>query len=325
MLGLQNKGLKCFYEWTFLNRYNHIVVLFCCLIWIQSEGQELEPRSINNLPVGSNFLIGGYGFARGNILLDPALPVEGVDSDIHTMVAGYVRSIKFLGMSSKIDFILPYVTGDYRGSIEEDINTANRTGFGDIRVRFSFNFVGSDAMDVKQFLNYSPDVVSGISIQVIAPTGSYDNEALLNPGSNRWVIKPQWGIAKNYEKWSLEGYVGLWIFGENDDYLSGNSLKQEPLLTFKAHGIRALKNNSWLSISAGYGIGGRTEINGRPRETQISTMRLAVLYALPIAKQSTLKFTALTGIRFERGSDYNGIALSYQYRWLQKKEKLKLQ
>ena len=287
-------------------------------------GQELEPRSINNLPVGSNFLIGGYGFARGNILLDPALPVNGVDSNIHTLVAGYVRSIKFFGMSSKIDVILPFATGDYEGAIEEELNITRRTGFGDLRLRFSFNFVGSGAMDVSQFQNYSPDVVSGVSLQVIAPTGNYDSDFLINPGSNRWVVKPQWGIAKNYEKWSVEGYVGLWIFGENDDYLKGNSLKQEPLLTIKGHAIRSLKNHSWISLSAGYGIGGRTKVNNVKRETQISTMRLAFLYALPISKKSTLKFTALTGIRFERGSDYNGIAISYQYRWLQRKETLKL-
>ena len=282
-------------------------------------GQELEPRSINNLPVGSNFLIGGYGFARGNILLDPALPVEGVDSNIHSLVVGYVRSIKFFGMSSKIDVILPFVTGDYEGAVEEELNIARRTGFGDIRMRFSFNFLGSKAMDVGQYKDYTPDVVSGISIQLIAPTGYYDNKALINPGSNRWVVKPQWGIAKNYEKWNLEGYVGLWIFGENSDYLEGNSLKQEPLLTIKGHAIRTLKNNSWISLSAGYGVGGRTKVNEVKRETQISTMRLAFLYALPVSQKSTLKFTAITGIRFERGSDYNGIAVSYQYRWLQKK------
>jgi len=300
-----------------------IILVFFSLLTCDLNAQELEPRSINNLPVGSNFIVGGYGIAKGNILLDPALPIEGVNSTIHTGVAAYVRSVKFFGMSSKVDVILPFVTGDYEGTIEGGEGNVRRTGFGDLRMRFSFNFIGSKAMDVQQFKNYSPDIVSGISIQIIAPTGYYDSSFLINPGSNRWVVKPQWGMAKNYEKWSLEGYVGLWLFGENDDFLEGKSLKQEPLLTIKGHAIRTLKKGRWISLSAGYAVGGKTEVNGLARETQISTTRFSFTYALPVSIKSTLKFSALTGVRFERGSDYNGLAVSYQYRWLNSKSILK--
>lgn len=37
--------------------------------------QEIEPRSLTNVPVGTNFAVLGYGFASGNILIDPALPL----------------------------------------------------------------------------------------------------------------------------------------------------------------------------------------------------------------------------------------------------------
>lgn len=288
------------------------------------EGQELEPRSITNLPVGSNFIVGGYGFSRINTLLDAAFPIKEIDSRIHGVAGAYVRSINFFGLSSKIDVILPYIAGHYEGEYQGREIGINRSGFGDIRMRFSFNFVGSKAMDVSEYQKYSPDFVSGLSIQVIAPTGFYDSQYLINIGSNRWVIKPQWGVAKNYEKWILEGYLGVWLFGENNDFLEGNSLEQEPLFTIKGHAIRTLKSNRWMSFSVGYGVGGNTKINGTLRETQISNLRLAFMYALPISKTGSLKFSAISGIRFQKGSDYNSLAVAYQYRWLDKKEILKL-
>ena len=291
--------------------------------FVQSRAQELEPRAINNLPVGTNFFLGGYAYAQGNILLDPVLPIEDLNSRIHSGFAAYVRSIRFLGLSSKIDVILPFVTGSYDGTVEGVSEKAYRSGIGDLRVRFSFNFVGSKAMNLESFRSYIPEFVSGISVQFIVPTGTYDSDFLINAGSNRWVVKPQWGMAKNFERWSLEAYLAVWVFGRNSDFLGGNKLTQDPLFSIKGHGIRSLRNGNWMALSAGYGIGGVTYINGEQRDTRISTMRLGFVYSFPLSFRSSLKLGAVTSIRFERGSDYNGLSLAYQYRWLKQKTAVK--
>ena len=297
------------------------IIGFFFLSSLSTRAQELEPRAINNLPVGTNFILGGYGYAQGNILLDAALPIENLDSRIHTGLLAYVRSIRFLGLSSKINVVLPFVSGDYNGLVEGLVEEAYRSGVGDLRVKFSFNFVGSEAMDLKRFKAYSPDFVSGISILLVIPTGTYDSDFLINAGSNRWVLKPQWGMSKNFGKWSLEAYLAVWLFGENTDFLDGNALNQDPLFAVKGHAIRSFRNSNWMSFSTGYGIGGATNINGVPRDTRISSLRFAFTYALPVSFRSTLKFGLITSVRFERGSDFNGISLAYQYRWLNKKNR----
>ncbi len=293
----------------------HIVLLLCSLTYFNGFSQELEPRAINNLPVGTNFLIGGYGFANGNLLLDPAIPIDDLNSNIHTGFAAYVRSINLFGLSAKVDAVIPYVLGDWEGDINGVEGFRSENGFGDLRLRFSFNFLGSKAMNVSDFANYKPENVSGISVQIIAPTGDYDPNELINIGSNRWAFKTQWGFARNINKWVVESYIGMWIFTNNSNFLNGNELSQKPLYTFKVHIIRELQKKMWLALNLGYGIGGKTELNGSPRDTEISTARLGLIYALPLAKRHTLKLAYISGFRFKKGSDFDAISLSYQYRW----------
>ena len=43
--------------------------------------QDLEPPSYSNSPVGTNFVILGYGYASGTVLTDPSLPMEDVSNE----------------------------------------------------------------------------------------------------------------------------------------------------------------------------------------------------------------------------------------------------
>ena len=44
--------------------------------------QELEPGAYQNVPVGVNVFIAGYGYSTGNVLVDAALPIEGAKAQI---------------------------------------------------------------------------------------------------------------------------------------------------------------------------------------------------------------------------------------------------
>ena len=97
------------------------------LIVITVNAQELEPRGLTNLPLGTNFMVGGYAFAGGNILFDPALPLEDTKAQLHTIVGAYVRAINFFGLSSKVDAVLAYGIGEWEG-IYTGIDTTTDIG-----------------------------------------------------------------------------------------------------------------------------------------------------------------------------------------------------
>jgi hypothetical protein len=238
------------------------ILLFISALRINSVySQELEPRALTNIPVGMNFAVAGYAYSQGNLLFDPALPLEDTDAKLHMLIGAYARSINFFGLSGKMDLIVPYGIGDWTGVFTGIDTATSRSGFGDLRFRLSFNFHGAPALKASQFRDYSPGRISGFSLQVIAPTGQYYADRLINLGTNRWTFKPQWGYAWNFEKWIWETYASAWIYTKNKDFLGRNELRLNPLFALKLHGIRKLKKGNWFALNVGYGIGARGYIN----------------------------------------------------------------
>ena len=285
------------------------------LIVITVNAQELEPRGLTNLPLGTNFMVGGYAFAGGNILFDPALPIEDTKAQIHAFVGAYVRSINFFGMSGKVDALLSYGIGDWEGIYTGIDTTTARSGMSDLRVRFSFNFLGAPALKTEEFAGYEPESISGFSIQVIAPTGQYFPDRLINLGSNRWTFKPQWGFSRFHDMWIFEANLNTQFFTKNTDFLVGNELSQKPLMAIKAHGIRRLPHNMWAALSIGYAFGGQVFVNNKPRDTRVSSIRIGLNYAVPVGEHHTLRILWFSGIRLEQGADFDSISILYQYRW----------
>ena len=117
-----------------------MLVLMAFFSISMSYGQELEPRALTNIPVGINFALAGYGFAKGNILLDPAIPIKDLDANLHTFVGAYVRSINLFGLSGKADVVVPLAIGDWEGKVDGVDSTRSAGGLGDIRFRISVNF-----------------------------------------------------------------------------------------------------------------------------------------------------------------------------------------
>jgi hypothetical protein len=280
--------------------------------------QELEPRSFTNIPKGMNFIVAGYSYSGGNILLDPNLPIDDLGSRLHSIVGAYARSIKIFGLSGKVDVVVPWASGDYDTTFDGIDTSRSVSGMGDTRIRLSVNFTGAPSLTKEEFRDYKPNLISGMSLRVICPTGQYDPEYVVNLGSNRWVFWPTWGISKFWNRWILEGHINMAFMTPNNELLGDNTFKQNPLAGFKLHVIHSFKSNWWISFSSGYLVGGKTYINGELKDTHISNLRLALNAAVTIGQNHVLRLTSFASRRFERGADFDAIALTYQFRWIKK-------
>ena len=273
--------------------------------------QQLEPRSLTNVPPGYSFLVAGYEYNSGNILIDPSVPIEEFNGDVHGGALAVGRSLNVLGHFAKVDVVLPCASGRWTGIYEGEPAERSITDLADLRVRLSWNFLGA------RIGKDGPNApwIGGVALQVIAPTGQYDPERLVNLGTNRWSLRSQIGIAHNTERWTFEGIAGLWLFSRNDSFWSGNELQQRPFGVFKMHLIRKLRSRDWATFDIGYGYGGRSVVNGVATDSRLSTLRLGFHYALHLGNGHVLKPYLVTGIRFEQGPDFDGLGLAYQFSW----------
>lgn len=301
------------------SKYNsYIILVISVLAFSNAYAQELEPRALTNLPVGTNFAMLGYGFSQGNVLYDPALPLEDVYAQTHALVGAYVRSFNFLGMGAKANIIAPFAAGDWDGIYNGVDTSTARSGMADLRFGLSLNFIGSPALDKTEYSDYNQKSIVGFSMQVIAPTGQYFDDKLINLGSNRWAFRPQIGVSHKIKSWYIEYAINAWLYTRNYSFWDGNKLSQNPIGTFKLTFTRSFKKGIWVALGGGYALGGRAEVNDVEREAKISTIRAGVIVAVPVHPQHNLKFTAIIARRFEQGADFDSFGIAYQYMWNRK-------
>ena len=261
------------------------VALAAMMIVTEAKGQDAEPRAYSNTPVGLNFLIAGYVYSQGKLAFDPSLAVADAQFQSHTGALAYVRSFDLFGQSAKVDVIVPYSTFSAHGLVADLPREREMNGFVDPRFRFSVNLFGAPALSLKEFMNYKQDLIVGVSLQVSAPLGQYDDSKLLNLGTNRWSFRPELGISKAWGQWTLEIAPSVTFFTDNPDFFIGNRFAQAPLYLVRESVIRNFDSGAWISLDGTYLRGARTTLNGAPGDNEQENVRAGFTVALPVNRQ----------------------------------------
>ena len=277
--------------------------------------QELEPRAYSNAPVGMNFVIAGYGYSSGGVAFDPSVPLTDAAITVHTALFAYARTLDIAGLSGKFDIVLPYawLSGSalYLGETRE----REVAGLGDPRLRMSVNFYGAPALSMPEFAGYQQDVIVGASLQVTAPAGQYDSEKLVNIGTNRWSFKPELGISKAIGPLTLELMAAVIYYTENDNFFGGSTVTQDPIYSAQTHLTYNLGSGNWVAVDAVYYTGGRSTIDGVTGNDLQRNTRLGATYAHAIDRHHSLKIHASSGVSTRTGTDFDTVAVAWQYRW----------
>ena len=300
-------------------RYSRIgavlaVTAFTLMAW-EARGQDLEPRTYSNIPVGLNFLIAGYGYSVGGVVTDPSFPLEDGDVQIHSTVLAYARAVDVWGTSGKVDVVLPFACVSGTATFRGQPRAREVSGLADPRFRFSVNLYGAPALSLHEFADYTQDLIVGASLQVSAPLGQYDSSKLLNIGTNRWSIKPEIGLSKALGPLTLELDAGVTFYTNNDDFLNGMTLEQDPIYAVQGHLIYNFGAGVWGALDATYYTGGRTTVDGVKGDTLQENTRLGLTVALPVNRYNSIKLYASTGVFARTGSNFNTGGIVWQFRW----------
>lgn len=293
-----------------------LIVIFSKLIFtFNAAAQEIEPRFYANLPENFNALALAYTYSTGDIVSDASSPIKDLNISSNTPVLGYVRTFSLFNCLSRIQVSVPYSFLSGTAKLRGVDTAATRSGFTDSRIRFGINFYGSPALAPAEFVKYKQGRIIGSSLVISVPTGQYYPEKLINLGTNRWGFKPEIGISNVYNRFFIEGYAGVWLYTDNNDFLVKNTLSQDPLLSFQFHISYLFTNFMWVAINANYSNGGETSTNGIENDDYQNNVRLGVTYSTPLTKNLSAKLQYHAAAETRSGGDYKIFVLNLQYTW----------
>ena len=278
--------------------------------------QQIEPRAFSNAPTGVNFLLVGYAYADGSVVVDETLPLKDASLAVNAMVAGYVHSLNVGGLHGAVSAVLPYAWVDgtamaFGAPLHREVD-----GFGDFALRFSVNVIGSPALSLEQFKSYRQKTIVGASMNVSAPTGQFESGKLVNISTHRWSVRPEIGVSHVIDKWTFELATAVSFFTDNDDFFPGGKRREQaPIYSLQGGVVRSLPYGMWTSLNGTYFTGGRSTIDGVQNDDRQSNTRAALTFTMPVSRKHSVKLFAATGVSTRTGGDYNLYQVVWQYRW----------
>jgi hypothetical protein len=305
---------KCFlwlYRWVlFFTIISNLAVVYA---------QDLDPRAYIRIPIKTTTLISGIAYSYGGVVSDPTLPVKNIKADVQSISLGVAHSFKLGGMTAQALVALPYSWAQVSGEINEQARSITRSGLADTRLRFSVLFKGAPPLRVEEFVKAPANkTLLGASINIVAPTGQFFSDKLINLGTNRWAFRPELALSQPVGKrWLLDVYGGLWLFTANKNFFPGSSLRtQDPMGTLQAHFSYNFKPNLWIALTTTYYVGGTSTINGEVNDDRQSNVRMGLTCVLPTGKFSSLKLATSGGAIVRVGQDFTTLSLGWQRTWI---------
>ena len=179
-------------------------------------------------------------------------------------------------------------------------------------------------MDLSEFAKYQQKTVLGVSLKVVAPTGQYDPQRLINLGANRWAFKPEVGYSWRRGHWMLDGYGGVWFYTRNPEFFSRNAYvpivqvqTQEPIMALEGHLSYDVKPRMWVSLDGNFWYGGRTSLNGVQNPSTLQrNSRLGGTGSFPITRRQSIKASYSHGTYVRFGGNFHNLSVAWQYSWV---------
>jgi hypothetical protein len=291
-----------------------------CLLLLAAplSAQDLDPRAYANVPVNGTFLVWGFSVSHGGVVTDPTLPVTDINATVETPSVGVARSFSLLGKTAQVFGALPYSWAQVSGKVLEEARSISRAGLSDMRFRLSVLVRGAPALSTAEFARAPRRTILGTSLTVVAPTGQFFPDRLINLGTNRWAFKPEFAVSQPMgQKWLLDAYAGLWLFAANESFYPGTSLRtQAPLGVFQAHVSYSFKRTLWAAFDATYYFGGQTTIQGVDSGDRQSNSRWGGTLALPVGRRHSVKLAASRGAIVRYGANFTTFSVGWQTGWL---------
>ncbi|GGP22055.1 transporter [Silvimonas iriomotensis] len=217
-------------------------------------------RDWQNLPIDTPIGFAYYFHVDSNTSLDTNLPIKDANASIDVGLARFAYAWTGLGDKvAGIQVLQPYANVDL--SLPGTAVDHSRRGWGDTNIVLVQNIFGGPALTLDQFMRWKPETFLSAAVWVTAPTGSYDANKTVNTGANRWAVKPELAFGHPFGNSWIEANAWVQWFGNNDEYLGHQTLKQDPKIGLEGHYSYSFSQAFWASVDLYYNHGGQTKVN----------------------------------------------------------------
>jgi hypothetical protein len=287
----------------------------CLLIFLpRVKAQDLDPRAYVRSPVNASFISAGFGFSHGGVVTDATLPIKDISATVYStsLIGGHTFAL--FGQTAQVSAALPYTWADVSGSVGGNDSSVSRSGISDMRIRLSLLVHGAPAASPAELAKAPRKTVIGTSISIVAPTGQYFSNKLINIGTHRWAIKPELALSQPAgPRWLIDVYAALWIFTTNNSYYPGQSVrKQDPMGAFQTHISYTIRPGLWGALDLTYYTGGKSTIDGDPKDDLQSNSRFGFTMGIPVGKKHSIKIAFSKGAVVTRGADFTTLSFGWQ-------------
>jgi hypothetical protein len=163
-------------------------------------------------------------------------------------------------------------------AVDGEIDTV---GISDPTFSYHMNIFGLPAFTRDEMATAIPQTFLTAHLIVSAPLGSYDRNAPVNVGSNRWSFTPLVNLDITLDKgvsW-IDVYAQGRFFTNNTEFQVDKTLSQDLLLVLTAHYSHNIGKRFWASIGVHYDHGGETSIDNVPQNNTANGIRPAASFS----------------------------------------------
>jgi len=246
------------------------------------QAQAYGPRQFWLAPAGTNvFTVSGM-YSSSNTVVDTSIIFPNLNVDTYVLVPSYARFFGIGNRLSQVSVAVPYAWANVSLSTANRGVTPSKQGLADSYAHFSVGLVTTPALAPAEFGAYMqkdnpPVVVYGL-VAALPPTGDYQNDRLVNIGTNRWTFRaglpttvrlsPNWAPGKTT---TFEILPSVDLYTPNNDPafpefakgLAPDQTTQAPMGTLEMHLTHDLNKSLWVSLDSYSRLGGETSSDGK--------------------------------------------------------------
>ena len=288
------------------------------LLGLPLMAQDLDPRAYARIPVNATTLVTGFSYSYGGVVTDATLPFRDVVAKVQTPSIGIAHSFSLFHLTSQALIALPYSWAQVSGEVGNQAERITRSGFSDMRLRFSVLVHGAPAVTLSEFAKAPRKTIIGVSLNMIVPTGQFFSDKLINLGTHRFSFRPEIALSHPFGKrWLIDVYAGVWFFTKNSSFYPGNSVRtQQPMGTFQAHLSYNINPLMWVALDATYYTGGKSSVNDSYNDDRQANSRMGATVVVRVGKHNSLKFSFSTGAIVRAGQDFSTFSIGWQRSWV---------